>query len=822
MTPMHHQSRSTLRLCRLTLAGASWIVPFGARSEWRQEWEAELWHRVLLLERHGLLSVGARVDLWRRCLGAYRHAAWLLGREFGSTPLLRDARAAARDLRATPVPTGLTIAALGLSIGLAAAVFGMVDQALLRPGSAATSRLVQVWNSAPAAGLDRSALSAAEFAIYRKSTRTLEGLAAFRAVDLTLGTGDESAVLQGALVTPQFLTVLGSPLELGSGFMRNDFARDAEPAVILGNELWQARFGSDPEIVGKQVLLDGRAHRVAGVAAAGLRLPGLAPELWLPLRPTRLFSYTAARQYRVIGRLKRGVTRGDAGAELSGLSRRLQAAQPENFLGPLGIPWGIAVDPWGPAPVQAPLLRVVLAAAMIAPVAAAASAAAYAGVRRQLSRRGHKGRQRGRRRGWLRAAWCAGLGGVCAGAMVTVADRSPLRWIDAWLPEARSLPMGSPLLFVATASLVVLGVMLVAEQWSGWVRGSRGHALPAAVSTWCAGVLLAGALVFGNSYRSLKEEGPGFQAEGLYALLARPLDGVSRTESRAEQLEQWRRNAATRAGVQSAAFSAEAPFGRRTYNTTFELERWKGPSPLLPPLADLRVVSPEYFRVMGLPLRAGPGLSEGAGFGVTDEVVVNQAFVDRFLPGIPALGERVLVVLEAGTVTQWLTVVGIVGDVRGRGLTGASAPELYLPAAAWMDRISTLVVRATQPIEELGQAVDIGRTVSRALAPQRWAALIVASLAVGALLASAATCWLLTAGPEPTRGRPRWTSTALRASTLGAVAGGGAFWLLLPFVSGLVYRGGVPQWSLAVAGALIAAGVCWLVSLVAPRARPCR
>ena len=382
------------RLCALTLAGASRIVPSPRRFEWRREWEAEVWTYVHSAAQAGRLTWDRQLDLFLRCLGAIRHATWLRGRSAAG-----HVRVTVRELAAEPVWASALVLTLGLTLGIAAAVFDLGWTALTRhdPDSR-DDRVVRIWNSAPAAEMDRTVLSVDEFSRFRHANTTLEHIAGFRR--RTVRVGDDTAPpVKAAVVTGDFFAVFDRPPALGR--MPADQA-----GVVLGYDLWWTRFHGDPRIVGRRITIDGADVPVRGVAAAEFRFPRGETELWL-LTPSIPSSGPGERDLAAIGLLRRGVERAEAQRELTRLSLGLQRESPGVYFGQFGATWSVLVDPLSrPGRGFEPILFVLMGASGVAVLVALASVLAMGGrphsagtVERSLRGDGVRGGCGGRRGG---------------------------------------------------------------------------------------------------------------------------------------------------------------------------------------------------------------------------------------------------------------------------------------------------------------------------------------------------------------------------------------------------------------------------------------
>ena len=739
MSPrMRPGARKVLRLCLFTVHGASHLVPSSNRDDWRGTWEAELWHRVLTLDRQGRLSLRAGAALFHRCLGAYWHAAWVLGRSLAPRALLAEGLLAARELAAAPAATAVAVLSLGLTLGLGGMVLGVTQAARARVAAAGQERVVRLWNRAPAAQIGRTGLSSLELRTFRAESRSIEALAGVRAAVVTLGTGVEATTVDAGMVSPEFFETLGVTPELGRTFGASEDASDragASPPVVLDATLWRERFGGDPATVGRSVAINGAPHRVVGVVPADLRIPRGA-RLWLPLGA--LPESPGSHAVGAVGRLRADVTPASAERELNRLSRRLQTQFPGGYLGQLGVAWSVVAEPVGGRGVRVFRLLTLLAAGAALTVFAGIGAAASVSARRLHARpSGARGMQ----------ALVTVVTATAIGALLALGTLRVLGpWLDGWLPGARTAGAnGEALELIGVGAVVALVAHLVGIRPRRSSAGTTARpGVPVAMLA-CAATLVLGAGICAWGYHGVQGSGTGFRASGLLAVTLGP-DGRARAD--------WPRLVAGLPRVETVSRSFAAPLVQSLPGVTFVTDGSSTGATAAPMTADLQLAEPAYFGIVGLPLVAGrtfrsPPSPDSTGRPL-NEVVVDASLAARFWPGGSPLGHRVRVVLDAGRVTDWLTVVGVAADLYGRAPGELQAPLLYLPVG--LDSTSaatTLLVRTSLTPAELAMAlrqagaghvqpVDVAAVVAARAAPYLAASMILLALAgVVILLAGA-------------------------------------------------------------------------------------
>ncbi len=735
---MRPGARTVLRLCLFTVRSASQLVPSTDRDDWRGMWNAELWYRVLQLDRRGTLTLPAGVALFRRCLGAYWHAAWVLGRRLAPRVLLADTMLAARELGATPAATATAVLSLGLALGLGGTVLGVTQAARTTVAAAGQEHVVRLWNRAPAAQIGRTGLSPLELRTFRAESPSIEALAGLRATVVTLGTGGEAAAVDGGLVSAEFFETLGVAAEIGRTLRATDFGDDragAVPPVVLDAKLWRERFGGNPGIVGRTVVIDGAPHRVVGVVP-GLGMPRAGTRLWLPLGP--LPESPGSHVVGAVARLRAGATPETAEGELNRLSRRLQAESPGGYLSELGVVWSVVVEPLGGrGPRVSRLLALLAAAAVLTLVAGIAAAASETAARLRARPGGAPGLQ----------ALATVAGGTAIGALLAASTLRALGpWLDGWLPGARTAGAGGGTLeIVGVGAGIALVAHLAAMRDRPRPVAQTGRRRVPLMLIGCAATVALGAGLSAWGYRALLGSGTGFRADGLLAVPLGP--GAHRdADGRLNFVAHLPR-------VENVSRTLAAPLVQSLNGVTFVTD---GSSPAMdraPNTADLQLAEPAYFGLVGLPIISGRTFTSPSGPGRANdaprEVVIDASLATRFWPGANPLGRRLRVVLGPERVTDWLTIVGVVADLYGTVPGEPRAPVLYLPLAFDPGGGTTLLVRTSLTPRELAGAirragagivdpVDLGAAVAARAAPHLAATLILLVLAGFVALIAAA------------------------------------------------------------------------------------
>jgi predicted permease len=644
---------------------------------------------------------------------------------------------AGRALRASPGLSLAVVATLGLGIGFGTAMFGVVDTVLLRPlPFVQPDRLVALWTSAPKDGLDRFRVSAFDYTHWRDEPGLFERLALTGSASATL-TGVEGAVrLAGTRVSEDYFPLLGVRPRVGRLLGSEDFLPSAAPVVVLSQALWVGRFGGDPAIVGRLITLDDEARTVIGVlprqvlpaeAQASGRLPFVSDEehFWVPLKLAQPLGH--GHVFGVLGRLRTGVTLAQARDRLAALARRLGEAFPETHAGAEIVLAPLTEEASGA--VRSSLFMLMGAVGCLFVVACVNVAHLLllraASREREIAVRASLGASRAAiaRLFLTEDLLLAGAGGAVALA-VAVAVLAAVRVFgpadvprlaDAGL-DGRALA-ASLLLCLAASLLVSLAPVL---RWAGLDpagalrAGGRGSAASAtrhwrralAASEMALAVaLVTGAGLLAKSLLRLEHADPGFDPGPVLVFdLQHPTARYPDRISLVSFYERLLGRLGALPGVIHVAASYDPPLASNWYQS-FELPDVPSP-PDGPERGGLfRTVTPGYFEALGVEVKEGRGFTEADDAGAPGAVIVNQAFVRRYLPGRSPLGERFQV-----TTTQWrwgeevpraFRIVGVVRSEVFGDLGHAPEPAFYLPFRQTPQERMSVLVRARRDAAHL-------------------------------------------------------------------------------------------------------------------------
>ncbi len=644
-----------------------------------------------------------------------------------------DLRYSLRTLRKSP---GFAVAAVGilaLGIGANTALFSVVDAALLRPlPFPEPERMMRLEEAPPPPAESFRAASPADYFDWRAQSHSFAALAAYRGGSLTLTGGQEPEALTAATVMGDFFSVLAIQPVLGRAFAPGEEEPGHDGVVILSQGLWQSRFGSDPRILGRELVLDGRRHTVVGVMPA-LRVAGWYPatvQVWVPLAwNAKERAVRGERFLNVIARLKPGVDHLQAQAEMDTLADRFARAYPEADKG-----WTTLVQPLHDYLTERvrPALLLLLGAVVFVLLIACANVANLVLVRtlgrsKETAIRGTLGASRGQLVRQLAAE--ALLLALAGGALGLYLAHFGVALFAGFLGSSfrRGLEVHLDLRILAFTLAISLFAGLAAALAPAWSflrsdlqralqrglgrtdavaggRRTRGALVVAEVALSL--VLLLGAALMIESLAVLQRGDPGCDPHGVLTLvLGLPQQQYPEPRQQSAFFDRVLTRLRAVPGVQDAATVDWLPLTEPGLNEPVAIEgRTTGALAEQPQVA-VRLISPGYLRTLRIALRSGRDFSTADTLDRPAVVLISESMARRFWPGEDPLGKRLVLGGIAPHVSQ--EVVGVVADVKVDGMRVAGpTPTVYQTMAQKPWPATTFVVRTktTQP-ESLVSAV---------------------------------------------------------------------------------------------------------------------
>ncbi|MES1241998.1 MAG: ABC transporter permease [Acidobacteriota bacterium] len=644
---------------------------------------------------------------------------------------MKDLRWALRTLLKDPVFTLVAVLTLGLGIGASSAIFSVVDGLALRalPYDEA-DRLVQVW---PA-----HSFSAAEFLELRKQSGAYESLALFNGQQTLALTGlDQPVEIFGARVTAGFFSLLRVQAALGHTFEPGEDQPGRDHVAVLSHDAWERLFGADPKILGRQIQLDGAGYTVVGVMAKGFQALETGTELWLPMTLDPAATDFKVRYSQLLGRLAKGSGPQAATAEMGAIARRMKdefGYTDEDVAGAAVLPLRETLA----GSFKRTLLMLLLAVGLVLLVACANVA------HLQLARATKRGREIGIRlalgvgRGRLmrqlvvESLLLALIGGALGLLIASWGVRLLVAGLPPTTPRLDEVGIDGRVLLFSLALSLLSGLLFglvpafhsaradlqpLLKDGSPGAGGSGGAGRRGfsdalvALQVCLAFVLVVGAGLMVKSILRLQQVDPGFRSENLLALRLSPSDTRYETSVQvAELYEQILARLARLPGVESVAATQFAPLGGEGFAAKLTVEGRPQEPGAPPERADRRVVSPSYFETLRIPLEEGRGFTAADTFEGQQVAVINASMARRYWPGQSALGKRIQTGMDQPD--EWITIVGVVGDVKNKSLSSGEEIQMYRPqrqAGRFPAKRMTLILRGRR--EPLSLVRDARATI---------------------------------------------------------------------------------------------------------------
>jgi putative ABC transport system permease protein len=714
-----------LRLIRLIGV----IVPRRLRSDWRQEWEAELRCREAQLADWNRLNWMAKLDLFRRSVGAFRDALWLQQLRW-EDEMFQDLRFGLRMLLKDKGFTSVAVLTLALGIGANTAIFSVLNtylfQSLPYPQP---ERLVRMYRTSPHS--QSWAHSAANFFDYRDQNGVFEYLSAFMQQSINLGEpGEPAERVQCITATADFFAALGVQPALGRVFTEEEELIPNNGVVVLSHPYWMRRFGGNPEIVGRTLQLNGWDAKVIGVMPPGVEHPMLwgTVDLWGPQAFTPEWRRDRDNSFlQAFGRLKAGVSQEQAAQAMKTLAADLAKDSPNNSEDSLRL-----------EPLQRSMSddigRTVMwftfgLAGFVLLIACANLAnlqlARTAGRAREYAVRAALGAGRGRllRQSLTESVAIALIGGALSLILAHWSVAFISRGLFAELPGAEVTVDFKVFGFALICSVLTGIIFGTAPAWlasrtdvnQGLRQNARAstasrshhrlrHALIVGEVAFAL-VLLTGAGLFLRGLQRFAGMDAGWKVDGLVTAQV----GVQgpkfvNATARADFLRQLEERLGALPGVEQVALSRSQPALGFGSSGGVVIEGEPEPPPGLWPEVSFESVSPQFFETLGVSLREGRAFTSDDRAG-RPIVIINETMAQRFWPNESAIGKRFG---SPGREREWLEVVGVVNDIRFPGTLREPYTRLqaFLPIAVsppWGG--VTVALRTSQRPEAIANSI---------------------------------------------------------------------------------------------------------------------
>ncbi|HKS08883.1 MAG TPA: ABC transporter permease [Pyrinomonadaceae bacterium] len=652
--------------------------------------------------------------------------------------MLKDIRYGLRSLIKHPTFTTVCIVTLALGIGANTAIFTVVNAVVLRPLPFQDGdRLAVIWTTKDAN--QEQPLSFADYTDLKNQTKTFSAVGAASPLwNFTLTGGGEPEPLQGMYVSANLFDLLRVAPARGRNFTSDDDRVGGTPVAIISHALWERRFGSDRDIVGKQITVSGTSATVVGVMAKDFQLLDPAAQLWMPLMQNQFAS--SGRQVRllsVVGRLADDLKPVAAGTELNAIASQWAGRYPDTNSGV-----GLRVVPMHAqltGKVRPALLLLLGAVGLVLLIACAniinlmlvrsAARQKEIAVRAALG----AGRMRLLRQLLTESITLSLLGGSAGIVLGSWGVQALLALNPIAIPQYNRIGIDLTVLSVTLGASILTGIVFgLAPAWqtlkfdlhSALKEGGRTaiadrsqrrlSSLLVIAETAMAMVLLIGAGLLLKSFAHLLDVKPGFSTENVLTMqIGLPNAAYQDPQKRAAFLKQLETNLAGAPEVSSVGLVTRLPLMSALNNiTSFLAIEGRQVPPGERPEIDFRRASTGYFQTMGIPLLSGRLVTEQDVANNTSSVLINEAMAKRFFSGEDPVGKRISTANSTGQQTQWQTILGVVGSVRHLGLDVEPRPEIYYHTNTSPPFGPVVVIRTTGDPQRL---ISIARAKVREL-----------------------------------------------------------------------------------------------------------
>jgi predicted permease len=762
--------------------------------------------------------------------------------------LFQDVRYALRMLRQRPMFTAVAVLTLALGIGANTAIFSIVNAVLLRSlPFREPDNLVKIFFNNPGTGMHGVLYSVPELEDLRRSG-VFEYVTGAERGSIDLSGGAKAQRLEMVTASPNYFSMLGAVPQIGRLFDREDDRPGYAPSAVISDSLWRRNFGGDPNVLGRTIRLDNDSYEIVGVLPPGFRHPGRSHsqdvEVWLasgfkaasdpePLRSARAFPGS-------LGRLKRGITLQQAQARLTAMAAGIRGDFPADY--PAQAQWTIEIQPLREELVGTvrPMLLVLFGAVILIVLIVSLNIANLllaraAGRQQEMAVRSALGASRGRivRQMLTESMLLAGVGAAAGIALAFAMLNFMPRFIPSSIPRLNEVSIDWAVLGFALAISLLTGlafglapaIQSTRSTLSSAAReGARGSGYSVKTGRLrdalimselaLAVVLMIGAGLLVRTLQGLLEENPGFNPTPVVtASVNLPYPNDPKNDpyrTLAKQTSFYRelgRRMNALPGVELAGFTSNLPASANGFVFTLGIE--DGPSNSGD---DLRardiLVNPDYFRVIEAPLTQGRYFTEADEDGKQRVAMVDESTARRYWPGRSPLGRRIR--MGAGA---WMTIVGIVKDIKQDGLDIDGVPHVYVPmyqewdvSPGYVFRDFCIVLRtsltksALEPqIRHQVQSVDpklpvydvasMNEVLDRSLASRRFSARLVGGFAALSLLLAAVGIYGVLAYTVGQRSREiglRMALGAERADILELVVTRGVMLSMAGIVAGVI------------------------------------
>ena len=633
----------------------------------------------------------------------------------------RDLRLASRSLRRTPVYTLVALLTIALGIGVTTAVFSVVDGVLLRPlPYPEPERLVRLYERN--AQYPRNQWAGANFHDVRAATKTLSQVAYYSAWTSTVLGANEPLRARTAAISGDFFRLLGVQPVIGRSLTAEDGLPGSPPVAIVSHRFWQTALGGDSALGRRSLRVGSASFPVVGVMPQGFSFPA-AVDFWVTTYDDN--PHRTAHNWSVIGRLAPGATIASASSEIDAILARRKAE-----LGKAMDAEGVAIVELHEALAGTSRKTVLILFGAVACVLlvvcvnlASGNLARGESRQRELAVRTALGASRGRlvRQILTENVLLSIVGGAIGAGLAVFLTGLFVQFSGGAIPPFAEVRVDRRVLLFGALVSLLTGVLIglvpawhTTQDLRGSISGApvnpsaprqRSRGLLIASEVALAFALLTGAGLLIRSMQQVLGEQIGFDVDGIVtADIALPRTTYGDTLAIAGFYDRLLPQLRAVPGAQSVGMVSQIPLGGTSYTTGLHVDGGDD----LPMEAAYRVVDSTYFRTLGIPIVRGRGFTAADRMGAPHAAVINETMAKRLWPNGDAIGHRVRPPGMDMHQKDWLTIVGIVGDVRHRGLEAIPEPEMYIHYPQRPERLpegATVVIRAAAPTAQLTSAV---------------------------------------------------------------------------------------------------------------------
>lgn len=644
--------------------------------------------------------------------------------------VVKDLGFGLRMLARNPGFTAVAILTMALGLGMNTALFSVVNGVMLKslpyPETDRLVFLLETNAKFPAPGVVMSSLN---YQDWKQQSRSFESMGARQPFTAAFTNAERPERLAGEKVTSEYFSTLGVTPILGRTFTKEEDQPGGPALIVLSQGLWQRRFGGDPNLVGQTIQINNQPTTVIGVMPNDYR-PNL--EFWAPIR---LVYQNADRNFhnlQVVGRLAKGVTLEQARAELTTIAAGLARQYPDSNSG-----WGAGAYRLQDMIVFniRPALRMLLATVGLVLLIACANVAnlllARAATReKEIAIRLALGASRGRliRQVLTESILISAMGGAVGLLIAFVSTRALVSLNAQGIPRAAEIGVDGTVLGFALLISVLSGLvfgLIPALQSSnpnlndslkegiktsgGQARGNRLRSALVVTQVALAFILLVGAGLLIKSFSQLQQVNVGFNRDRLLTMqISLPPTQYPEPASILNFYKSALERLSALPGVVSTAAISQAPLAGGGPQFIFSVEGRPLPSPSEAPMASYRTLTADYFQTLGVQILKGRGFTAHDDQTALQVAVVNQNLADTMWPGENPIGRRLTIgVPGPGEAPEWVTVVGVAGNVKHTTLTGETGMQIYHPVAQspflteGLGRNLTFILRAASDVAGL-------------------------------------------------------------------------------------------------------------------------